>query len=85
MIMAEKRNDKCWNTPDFESRFREAMGRDMTPEEREYFGLTTEGSLETEGSMEEERSSNESTDEDPPPDRTEFGWQPLRRLSALLG
>lgn len=28
-----------WLTEDFQSKFRQAFGREMTPEEREFFGL----------------------------------------------
>jgi hypothetical protein len=40
--MAAEKNYKPWNTPDFELKFREAMGRDMTRQEREFFGLMDE-------------------------------------------
>lgn len=74
MTMTEPK-DKAWITPDFEIRFREAMGRDMTQQEREFFGLTEQ---------------NENRDEDGPQnnpntDASQFAWQALRRISALLG
>ena len=74
MTMTEPK-DKAWITPDFEIRFREAMGRDMTQQEREFFGLTEQ---------------NENRDEDRPrnnpnTDTNQFAWQALRRISALLG
>ena len=71
MLMPPKQNLKPWNTPDFEFRFREAMGRNMTRQEREFFGLT-----------EEEAEEQASTDTS---DRAQFAWQALRRISALLG
>ena len=70
--MPPKGNPKPWNTPDFEVRFREAMGRSMTRQEREFFGLKDEGE-------EDQASSNENSD------RAQFAWQALRRISALLG
>ena len=38
-----------WISPDFEERFREAFGREMRLEEREFFGITDNdhGSSET--------------------------------------
>jgi len=72
MVMPPKGNSKPWNTPDFEVRFREAMGRSMTRQEREFFGLKEEDD-------EEQASLNDSSD------RAQFAWQALRRISALLG
>ncbi|PYX99457.1 MAG: hypothetical protein DMG64_03220 [Acidobacteria bacterium] len=72
MVMPPKGNPKPWNTPDFEVRFREAMGRSMTPQEREFFGLKEEDDGD-------QVSSNEASD------RAQFAWQALRRISALLG
>lgn len=69
--MPPKGNPKPWNTPDFEVRFREAMGRNMTRQEREFFGLTEENA--------EEPNPNDVSD------RAQFAWQALRRISALLG
>ena len=46
------------------------MGRNMTPQEREFFGLS------------DEESDEASTDIS---DRAQFAWQALRRVSALLG
>ena len=69
--MPPKGNPKPWNTPDFEVRFREAMGRNMTRQEREFFGLSEEES--------EEQSAMDNSD------RAQFAWQALRRISALLG
>ena len=37
MNMSARRNHKPWKTPDFEARFREAMGREMTPEELSFY------------------------------------------------
>jgi hypothetical protein len=71
IVMPPKGNPKPWNTPDFEVRFREAMGRNMTRQEREFFGLSEEEP--------EEQSSIDSSD------RAQFAWQALRRISALLG
>ena len=68
--MPPKGNQKPWNTPDFEVRFREAMGRNMTPQEREFFGIPEDA---------EEQASTDTSD------RAQFAWQALRRISALLG
>jgi hypothetical protein len=32
-------DQRPWLTPDFELKFRQAFGREMTPEERAFFGL----------------------------------------------
>jgi hypothetical protein len=72
MVMAPKGTPKPWNTPDFEVRFREAMGRNMTHQEREFFGLSEEDA--------EDQTSTHDTS-----DRAQFAWQALRRISALLG
>jgi hypothetical protein len=72
LIMAPKGNSKPWNTPDFEVRFREAMGRNMTRQEREFFGLPQE-------EIEEQVMPNDAAD------RAQFAWQALRRISALIG
>ena len=37
-----------WLTKDFEFKFRQAFGREMTPEERAFFGLSTTVSGEEE-------------------------------------
>jgi len=71
-VMPPKGNPKPWNTPDFEVRFREAMGRNMTRQEKEFFGLP-------EDDAEEQAATNDSSD------RAQFAWQALRRISALLG
>lgn len=73
MTMTEPK-DKAWITPDFEIRFREAMGRDMTQQEREFFGLTEQENLDEDGPQ-----NNPNTDS------SQFAWQALRRISALLG
>ena len=78
MTMTEPK-DKAWITPDFEIRFREAMGRDMTQQEREFFGLT-----------EQKEQQNANRDDNgerniPNADASQFAWQALRRISALLG
>lgn len=65
---------KPWHTPDFELKFREAMGRNMTLQEREFFGLDDQNSNRDEQS--ENRSNSNST---------KFAWQALRRISALMG
>jgi hypothetical protein len=72
--MLPQRNRKPWNTPDFEVRFREAMGREMTPQEREFFGLSDKKS-----GQEDEASMDSSSD------GAEFAWHALRQISALLG
>ncbi|HWY69582.1 MAG TPA: hypothetical protein VNX88_13015 [Terriglobales bacterium] len=69
--MPPKQNLKPWNTPDFEVRFREAMGRNMTGQEREFFGIAEDKA--------ELQASNDASD------RAQFAWQALRRISALLG
>lgn len=66
-------DNKPWNTPDFESRFREAMGRKMTSAEREYFGL------------EPDSSSSQEINDKQPSTSAKFAWQALRRISALVG
>lgn len=38
-MMPKRGNTRPWITPDFAVRFREALGRDMTRQEREFFGL----------------------------------------------
>ena len=68
-------HEKAWITPDFEIRFREAMGRDMTQQEREFFGLADDNESEADESV--PRSSNG--------DNSQFAWQALRRISGLLG
>ena len=75
-MSADRNRRKPWNTPDFELKFREAMGRDMTHQEREFFGLMDEHSDEDDESGPETNQM---------PDGTQFGWHPLRRLSGLLG
>ena len=66
---------KAWITPDFEIQFREAMGRDMTQQEREFFGLKDQNASRVDDSA----RGNSDTD------NTQFAWQALRRISALLG
>jgi hypothetical protein len=75
-MSADRKGRKPWNTPDFELKFREAMGRDMTHQEREFFGL-----------LDEQSASDDEPDPetDRTPNGTQFGWQSLRRLSGLLG
>jgi hypothetical protein len=72
----DRNRRKPWNTPDFELKFREAMGRDMTHQEREFFGLMDEHS-------DQDDESGPETNETP--HRTQFGWHSLRCLSGLLG
>ena len=74
--MAAEKKYKPWNTPDFELKFREAMGRDMTRQEREFFGL-----------IDEEANADVETGptSDPGSERSEFAWQSLRRITPLVG
>jgi hypothetical protein len=72
--MSERDKSMPWRNADFEKKFREAMGRDMTQKEREFFGL-------------DEQSSSEEADSEPtsiPSDRGQFAWEALRRVSALI-
>ena len=39
-------NQKRWLTKDFVEKFRAALGREMTADERQYFGLDEEGPKE---------------------------------------
>jgi len=40
--MQSMQDQQCpWLTKDFELKFRQALGREMTPEERAFFGLKT--------------------------------------------
>lgn len=71
-MAAEQR--KPWNTPDFERRFKEAMGRNMTRQEREFFGLDSEDS-----------NGQEKPETQPTSDRAKYAWQALRRISSLIG
>lgn len=70
----QERKEKDWITPDFEIKFREAMGRDMTVQEREFFGLSPERAKPT-----------RSPEAAPDFDRSQYAWQALRRISALIG
>jgi hypothetical protein len=84
--MAEKANNKCWNTPDFEVRFREAMGREMTAQEREYFGLTEESSSASGNASDESaRTQTDAEKTKPSADRNEFAWPALRHITAVGG
>ncbi len=74
--MAAEKNYKPWNTPDFELKFREAMGRDMTRQEREFFGL-----MDEDASRDEEAGSSSS----PASEASQFAWQSLRRITPLVG
>ena len=65
---------KPWNTPDFELKFREAMGRNMTHQEKEFFGLDDQDSN---GNDQPENGHNGNS--------AKFAWQALRRISALIG
>lgn len=69
----QQKREKSWITPDFEVKFREAMGRDMTAQEREFFGLAPG------------KTSNKGTDTLPDFDRSQYAWQALRRISSLIG
>ena len=69
----QEQKEKSWITPDFEVKFREAMGRAMTVQEREFFGLAPE------------KAASNGTDAVPDFDRSQFAWQALRRISALIG
>jgi hypothetical protein len=70
------RNYKPWNTPDFELKFREAMGREMTRQEREFFGL-----MDDDSNRDEEAGPSSA----PASNRAEFSWNTLRRVSPLVG
>ncbi|HWC16989.1 MAG TPA: hypothetical protein VG498_08230 [Terriglobales bacterium] len=72
--MSADRNYKPWNTPDFELKFREAMGRDMTRQEREFFGL-----MDGDANRDDESGANSDSN------CTEFSWNSLRRISPLVG
>lgn len=73
--MSAEANHKPWNTPDFELKFREAMGRDMTRQEREFFGL-----------MDEDATNDEDAGRtNPGPKHSEFSWHSLQRISPLVG
>jgi len=74
--MSAERNYKPWNTPDFELKFREAMGRDMTRQEREFFGL-----IDDDANCDEEAGPAANSD----CSRVEFSWNSLRRISPLVG
>ena len=74
--MSAEKNYKPWNTPDFELKFREAMGRDMTRQEREFFGL-----MDEDGGRDEEAGPPSGSASD----RSQFAWQSLRRITPLLG
>jgi hypothetical protein len=74
--MAAEKNYKPWNTPDFELKFREAMGRDMTRQEREFFGL-----MDEDGVRDEEAGPSSS----PASETSQFAWRSLRRVTPLLG
>jgi hypothetical protein len=69
----QEQNEKTWVTPDFEVKFREAMGREMTAQEREFFGIAPE------------KAATNATNALPDLDRSQFAWQALRRISALIG
>ena len=77
-IMSADRNYKPWNTPDFELKFREAMGRDMTHQEREFFGLMD---MDEDGARDEQAGPSSSPDSE----TSQFAWQSLRRVTPLLG
>jgi hypothetical protein len=74
--MSAERNHKPWNTPDFELKFREAMGRDMTRQEREFFGL-----MDEDANCDEKAEPSASSTSN----RSEFAWQSLGRISPLVG
>lgn len=77
------RNYKPWNTPDFELKFREAMGREMTRQEREFFGLMDDDSdRDEETGASNTPASNRNA---PESNRAEFTWNTLRRISPLVG
>jgi hypothetical protein len=69
----QEQREKTWITPDFEVKFREAMGREMTTQEREFFGIAPE------------KGAANATNAVPDFDRSQFAWQALRRISALIG
>ena len=68
------RENKPWNSPDFERRFKEAMGRKMTSAEREFFGLEPDNTL-----------TAQENNEGKPSTSAKFAWQALQQISALLG
>jgi hypothetical protein len=37
--VVDQANEKPWLSPDFEEKFRLALGREMAPSERQFFGL----------------------------------------------
>ena len=71
---------KPWKTPDFELKFREAMGRNMTHQEREFFGIEDQDSRENDKS---ETTSNSNSNGNS--NSAKFSWQALRRISMLMG
>jgi hypothetical protein len=79
-LLMTSQEKKPWNTPDFEHRFREAMGRKMTSDEREFFGLEPDPSLNGQDNK-NGQDNNDST----PSSSAKFAWQALRRISALVG
>lgn len=77
--MSSRHRELPWKNNDFEKKFREAMGREMTRQEREFFGLVEESS-ETQSDGQEE-----CQDSLPIHDPAQLEWRSLRRLTPLLG
>jgi hypothetical protein len=73
--MSAQRSAKPWRTVDFENKFQQAMGRQMTAKEREFFGLENRRSVDAEHSDAGAPANN----------RAQFAWEALRRVSSLLG
>ena len=73
--MSAQRSARPWRTVDFENKFQQAMGRQMTAKEREFFGL------------EQKRSAGDehSDSNTPANNRGQFAWEALRRVSSLIG
>jgi hypothetical protein len=74
--MSEKSKNMPWRNAEFEKKFREAMGREMTQQEREFFGLN--------GMDEQSRSEESDSGPNIPSDKGQFAWEALRRVSALI-
>jgi hypothetical protein len=64
---------RAWRTADFENKFQQAMGRQMTEKEREFFGL------------EPKRPADHGFAETGTNARAQFAWEALRRVSSLIG
>jgi hypothetical protein len=73
--MSAQRSAKPWRTVDFENKFQQAMGRQMTPKEREFFGLEPKIAIKGEHGDAGAPINN----------RAQFAWEALRRVSSLIG